>query len=107
MINAKGQTPQNPRELQDIRDGRNFKENTLFKESSSVVSLILYQDAFDVVNVIGSGRKKHKLVAVYVTLSEICPHNRSSIDPMQLVMLCGEEDFKFFWAAISFHTSFE
>lgn len=34
---AKGQTPQNPHILQD---GRNFKENTLFKESSSVVSLI-------------------------------------------------------------------
>ncbi len=31
-----------------------------------------------------------------MTLSEICPHNRSSIDPMQMVMLCRKEDFKFF-----------
>ncbi len=93
---ANEQTPQNPHVLQDIRDGRKFKENTLYKEYSSVVSLILYQDAFEVVNPLGSGRKKHKLVAVYMTLSEVFPHNRSSIDPMQLVMLCREEDFKFF-----------
>ncbi len=31
-----------------------------------------------------------------MTLAEIAPHNRSSIDPMQLVMLCREEDFQFF-----------
>lgn len=33
---------------------------------------------------------------MYMTLAEIAPHNRSSIDPMQLVMLCREEDFQFF-----------
>lgn len=28
---------------------------------------------------------------MYMTLAEIAPHNRSSIDPMQLVMLCRQE----------------
>lgn len=47
-------------------------------------------------NPLGSGKKKHKLLAVYMTLREILPQNRSSIDPMQLVMLCRESDYQFF-----------
>ena len=31
-----------------------------------------------------------------MSLSEISLRNRSSTDPIQLVMLCKEEDFKFF-----------
>jgi len=58
--------------------------------------LSLYQDVFEVVNPLGSGKKKQKLLAMYMTLSEILPHNRSSIDPMQLVMLCRETDYQFF-----------
>ncbi len=50
---AKGQTPQNNHVLQDIRNERKFKENTIFKKYSSVVSLTLYQDAFKVVNPLG------------------------------------------------------
>jgi len=33
---------------------------------------------------------------MYMTLSEILPHNRSSVDPMQLVMLCRKTDYQFF-----------
>jgi len=42
---------------------------------------------------LGSARKKQKLLAVYFTLSDILPHNRSNIDHMQLVLLCNEQDF--------------
>ncbi|KAI2644731.1 RecBCD enzyme subunit RecC [Labeo rohita] len=82
--------------LEDVRDGKTYKENSLLQEFPSSVSIILYQDAFEVVNPLGSGKKKHKLLAVYMTLSDILPHNRSSIDPMQLVMLCRESDYQFF-----------
>lgn len=44
----------------------------------------------------GLAKKKHKLLAVYTTLGEILPHNRSSVDPIQLVMLCRESDYQFF-----------
>ena len=79
-----------------MRDGRNFKENILLRDSPSSLSVILYQDSFEVTDPLGSGRKKHKILAMYMTLAEISPHNRSFIDPVQLVLLCSEEDFKFF-----------
>ena len=85
-----------PNMFEDVRDGKNFKENSLLQQFPSSISIILYQDAFEVVNPLGSGRKKHKLLAVYMTLGEILPYNRSSIDPIQLVMLCRESDYKFF-----------
>jgi len=93
---AKADTETNPDVLEDVRDGRNFKESILLRDLPSSLSLILYQDSFEVANPLGSGRKKHKILAMYMTLAEIAPHNRSSIDPMQLVMLCREEDFQFF-----------
>lgn len=39
--------------------------------------------------------KKHKILAMYMTLAEITTHNRSSIDPMQLILLWMEDAFIF------------
>lgn len=44
----------------------------------------------------GLARKKHKILAVYLTLADILPQNRSGTDHMQLVLLCKEPDFKYF-----------
>ena len=44
----------------------------------------------------GSAKRKHKILAVYMTLADIFPHNRSNVDHMQLVLLCRETDFKTF-----------
>ncbi|KAG9281964.1 hypothetical protein AMEX_G546, partial [Astyanax mexicanus] len=82
--------------LEDIWDGQNATDNALFKSDTPSLALILYQDAFEVVNPLGSGRKKHKVLAVYLTLGNILPHNRSNIDHMQLVLLCREQDIKYF-----------
>ena len=82
--------------LEDVHDGKNCRENTLLQQAPSSVSIILYQDAFEVANPLGSGKKKHKLLAVYITLGEILPHNRSAIDPVQLVLLCREVDIRHF-----------
>lgn len=76
--------------LKDVWDGKNIAENVLFQ------SLILCPDAFEVVNPLGSGKKKHKILAMYLTLADLMPHNRSSTDQMQLVLLCKEHDFKYF-----------
>ncbi|XP_058230692.1 uncharacterized protein LOC131343210 [Hemibagrus wyckioides] len=69
-------------------------------QSSNPVSyfckLITYQDAFEVVNPPGSARKKHKIIGVYFTLADVEPFHRSSIDNMQLVLLCKEKYFKSF-----------
>lgn len=82
--------------LNDVNDGRNVKENIILQESPSSVSVILYQDAFEVTNPLGSGKKKHKIMVMYMTLGEILPHNRSTVDPTQHVLLCREQDFKSF-----------
>lgn len=80
----------------DISDGQSFQSNALFSETPSALRLILYQDSFEVVNPLGSGKKKHKVLAVYLSLADLLPHNRSSTDHMQLVLLCREKDFKSF-----------
>lgn len=80
----------------DVWDGKIIAENALFKSDPLSLGLILFQDAFEVVNPLGSGKKKHKVLAVYLTLGDILPHNRSNIDHMQLVLLCREQDFRFF-----------
>ena len=82
--------------LEDIVHGTLYKENSLFKSNSGALSIILYQDAFEVVNPLGSAKKKHKVLGVYFTLANLEPHNRSNIDHMQLVLLCRETDFKLF-----------
>lgn len=56
----------------------------------------VYHDLFEVVNTLRSGRQKEKILAMYLILTNILPHNRSSTDQMQLVMLCREQDYKHF-----------
>lgn len=43
-----------------------------------------------------SAKKKHKIVGVYFTLANFEPFYRSSVDHLQLLLLCREQDFKYF-----------
>lgn len=88
--------------LEDIWDGTNMRENTLFQADATSLGLILYQDAFEVANPLGSGKKKHKVLGVYLTLANMAPHNRSSVEQMQLVLLSREQDFKCFGQDVVF-----
>ena len=80
----------------DFDDASVFLDNSFFTQNPSAFRIILYQDAFEVVNPLGSGKKKHKILAVYFMLGNILPHLRSNIAQMQLVLLCTESDFKYF-----------
>ena len=82
--------------LGDAHDSTVFKENYLYNTHPDSLKIILYQDAFEVVNLLGSARKKHKIIGVYFTLANFEPYNRSNIDHMQLAILCRESDFKEF-----------
>ena len=42
---------------QDVKDGEGFQSNPMLKADPSSLGLILYQDAFEVVNPLGSGKK--------------------------------------------------
>jgi hypothetical protein len=85
-----------PRVFTDICDGKMFKSNEFFSANPTALRIILYQDAFEVVNPLGSARKKHKILAVYYSLADLLPHSRSVIDHIQLVLLAREADFKEF-----------
>lgn len=56
----------------------------------SSVSIILYHESFEVLNPLGSGTKKAQ-----ATYCLHVPVRNLSIDPIQLAMLCKEEDLKF------------
>lgn len=78
--------------LEDFTDGEAYSKRNCF-HSPKAIKLLLYTDAFEVANPLGSGRKKHKIHAVYYILGNLSPHNRSNIDQIQLVMLCRDVDF--------------
>ncbi|XP_056445578.1 uncharacterized protein LOC130381819 isoform X2 [Gadus chalcogrammus] len=83
----------------DLYDGQNFKCHQFFNENPESLKLILYQDSFEVVNPLGSGKKTHKVLAVYLSLANLPIHLRSNTDNMFLVLLCVENDFKRFGIA--------
>ncbi|XP_077972807.1 uncharacterized protein LOC120330222 [Styela clava] len=78
--------------LLDIKDGGAFKKNSFFNQEAVLrpLQIILYQDAFEIVNPLGSAKKKHKILATYFTLGNIHPYCRSKVSPIQLVMLVKE-----------------
>jgi hypothetical protein len=88
--------------LRDVTDGRAFRGNAFFAQNLGALRIILYQDSFEVANPLGSGKKKHKILAVYFSLANFPPHMRSSVDQIQLVLLCRESDFKWFGQEIVF-----
>ena len=71
-----------------------FKSNPFFIENHNALQILLFQDACEISNPLGSAKKKHKLLAVYYTLGNLDPRCRSQIDPIQLVLLCKESHLK-------------
>jgi hypothetical protein len=82
--------------LADVIDGAVYRNCPLFQNCPDSLSIILFQDAFEIVNPLGSAKKKHKLIGVYFTLANLHPSYRSNVDNIQLLLLCRETDLKFF-----------
>jgi hypothetical protein len=85
--------------LQDYSDAELCKSNSFMQSNPKCLKLILFQDAFEIVNPLGSAKSKHKLVGVYMTLANFYPQSRSKISHIQLVQLMKEKDLKFFGAS--------
>lgn len=58
--------------LTDVSDGQIFKSNDFFVQNPSSLKLVLYQDAFEVVNPLGSAKTRHKVLAVYLYTQTTC-----------------------------------
>lgn len=78
----------------DYTDGLVYRNNIFFNIKK--LEIILYMDAFEVCNPLGSAKVKHKIMAVYFILGNLPPHNRSQVDNVQLIFLCKESHLKTF-----------
>ena len=82
--------------LEDIADGLVHKTNAFFCDNPYALKILLFQDAFEVVNPLGSARNKHKIVVVYYTLGNFVPAIRSKVDVLQLALLVRDKDLRRF-----------
>ncbi|KAK4882387.1 hypothetical protein RN001_005706 [Aquatica leii] len=80
--------------LSDITDGKNYKNSQFFKENPLALRIILYQDSFELCNPLGSSKKIHKVIGIYMILANIPAYSRCRVDHIQLVGLCLERDCK-------------
>ena len=72
----------------DHRDGSAFHNNAILTDEEFRIAIGLYIDDFEVVNPLGTARKKHKLCAIYWTLANLAPKYRSCLHAIQLAVLC-------------------
>jgi hypothetical protein len=77
--------------LKDYSDGSNFTETC-----NSDIEIILYQDAFEVCIIVGSARKKYKMIGVYIAFAQVSQYHRYLVDNIQLVLLCRQIHMKRF-----------
>ena len=80
--------------LEDVRDGTAFQANAFFASNPGAISILLYSDAVEVVNPIGPGRCKHKIVQVFWSIGDLPRMHRSQIDKLQLCLVFKEKYLK-------------
>ena len=86
----------------DITDGKLYLSNKVFQLDESI-AIVLYMDAFEPLNPLGPAKGLYKMMGVYYSLVNIDNFRRSSVDQMQLLMMCTEKDLKYF----GYHVVFE
>jgi hypothetical protein len=57
--------------LTDLKDGKAYRSNIFLANNTNAIQLVLFQDAFELVNPLGSARKNHKTLGVYYTIGNI------------------------------------
>lgn len=77
--------------LSDINDGTVVKNNPFFRDNPKALKIILFQDAFEICNPLGSSRGKFKLLGMYMMIGNIPAHLRSKSENIKLVALCPEK----------------
>ena len=91
MINDKSMA-----DIKDVKDGMIYKQNIYFKDNPEAMTLLLYSDGVELVNPLGAGRGKHKIIQIFLTFGEIPKYQRSKIDRIQLVAVLKEKLVKQF-----------
>ena len=91
MEEVKNSDVSKPGVLEDIKDGRNYQSIKYFQDNPQAKCGMLYSDAIEVVNPLGAGRGKYKLVQVYWTLVDLPKKYRTRIDQIQLSITVQEK----------------
>jgi hypothetical protein len=86
----------------DISDGSVYQKIKSATADANVIEIILYQDAFEIVNPLGSAKKVYKIVAVYLTFGNVPSHVQTKIDNLKLVLFCREQELNDFCAEAVF-----
>jgi len=79
---------------QNITNGDCCSKNEFLANNKYAIKLILYQDSFEICNPLGAFRKKHKVLGMYMTIANLPPWLRTSVDHIQLVALIYDKDVK-------------
>lgn len=77
--------------FRDYMDGSVIGNN-----NANTFHTLLYQDEFEVVNPLGSYRKRHKVLAFYFILGHLRNDCRSQLQSLQLLLLCKSVDVQQF-----------
>ena len=77
-------------------DGTYYNENRLYSVVPNAIQIGLYFDDFEIANPLGTARKKHKLSGFYFVLANIPPEHRSTLNHIQLCVLCRSNDLLYF-----------
>lgn len=82
--------------LSDYYDGCYIQNHEFLAAHKNCLCFSIYTDDFEVVNPIGTHRKKHKITAFYWTLLNIPVEYRSRLGAIQLAALAKTADLKLF-----------
>jgi hypothetical protein len=80
--------------MRDICDGNYCKSHALFGQDHTALQVIAYYDDVEVVNPLGSKRKKHKVGCFYYVLANLLPARRSVIEAVQLIAVAKTKDIR-------------
>ena len=81
-------------EYTSYADGQYFNENSLLASDEFTIALGLYIDDFEVANPLGTSKLKHKMCAVYWVIANIPAKYRSTLNSIQLALLCNTSTVK-------------
>ena len=80
--------------VKDVRDSKSFRENKFFQQNPTAVPLLIFQDELEIVNPLGAGKSRHKILCTYYTTLEIIPPLRSKVQSIQLISLVLSRNWK-------------
>ena len=96
MIEKESESIHTEKKIRDVKDGQLYKNQSFFKENPGAFTMMLYSDAIELVNPLGAGRGRHKVIQIFFSICEIPKRQRSRIDRIQLVAVFKEKLIKRF-----------